>query len=82
MTGIFYFIDDDHIDEFIRLLDQIKHDGYYAKMAVAWALSVCYVKYPGKTLPYLRNNSLDDFTYNKALQKSSNQTGSTTIPKL
>ena len=38
-------------------------------MAVAWALSVCYVKYPGKTLPYLRNNSLDDFTYNKALQK-------------
>ena len=22
-----------------------------------------------KTLPYLRNNSLDDFTYNKALQK-------------
>lgn len=69
VTGIFYFTDDDHIDEFIRLLDQIKHDGYYAKMAVAWALSVCYVKYPGKILPYLRNNSLDDFTYNKALQK-------------
>lgn len=69
VMGMNYFIDNEHIDEFIGLMDKIRHDGYYVKMAVAWALSVCYVKCPEKTLAYLRKNSLDDFTYNKALQK-------------
>ncbi|MNW66444.1 hypothetical protein D3C74_449170 [compost metagenome] len=39
------------------------------KMAVAWAISIAYVKQPEVTMPYLQNNTLDDFTYNKALQK-------------
>ena len=39
------------------------------KMAVAWALSVCFVRFPDITMDYLRQNSLDDFTYNRALQK-------------
>ena len=38
-------------------------------MAVAWALSVCYVKFPQKTMLLFKDNRLDDFTYNKALQK-------------
>ena len=41
----------------------------YAKMAVAWALQVCYVKFPEKTRWLFENNSMDDFTYNKAIQK-------------
>lgn len=49
--------------------DRIKHEGYYVKMAVAWAISMYYVKLPELTLQYLRNNQLDKFTYNKALQK-------------
>lgn len=69
VTGIFHFTDEKYLDEFFRLLDRIKHDGYYVKMAIAWALSACFVKYPEKTLEYLENCDLDDFTYNKALQK-------------
>ncbi len=69
VMGMDYFIDDEHIDDFIRLMDGIRNDGYYVKMAVAWALSVCYVKFPGRTMAYLTDNKLDDFTYNKALQK-------------
>ncbi len=42
---------------------------YYVKMAVAWAISMAYVKQPEVTMQYLKNNTLDDFTYNKALQK-------------
>ncbi len=38
-------------------------------MAVAWAISMCYVKFEDITLEYLNNNNLDDFTYNKSLQK-------------
>jgi len=69
VMGIFYYTSDDYIDEFLKLLVRIKHDGYYVKMAVAWALSACYVKFPEKTLEYLKNSELDDFTYNKALCK-------------
>lgn len=65
-----HFITDDFIDEVIVKLDQVKHDGYYVKMGVAWAVSVCFVKYPVKTMAYLKNCNLDDFTYNKALQKT------------
>ena len=32
-------------------------------------MSVCFVKFPERTMEYLKNNSLDTFTYNKTLQK-------------
>lgn len=64
-----YYIDDDHIEEIIKLFDGINHENYYVKMGVAWALSMCYIKQPKKTIAYLEHNNLDDFTYNKTLQK-------------
>ncbi|WP_066716921.1 DNA alkylation repair protein [Clostridium sp. Marseille-P299] len=64
-----YYVDEEHIAEALQALDQIKHDAYYVKMAVAWAISIYYIKLPERTLEYLKYNSLDDFTYNKALQK-------------
>ncbi|MFL1673387.1 DNA alkylation repair protein [Paenibacillus dendritiformis] len=64
-----YFIDEPYIHRVLERLDRIKHEGYYVKMAVAWAVSICFVKLPDITMEYLRSNSLDDFTYNKALQK-------------
>lgn len=64
-----YFIDEKHINEGLKIFDNIKHDGYYVKMAIAWAISVAFVKFPKITMTYLKNNNLDDWTYNKALQK-------------
>lgn len=64
-----YFIDEKYIDRVLTVLDDIKHDAYYVKMAVAWAISVTFVKFQDKTLRYLKNNNLDDWTYNKSLQK-------------
>ncbi|AOR24121.1 DNA alkylation repair protein [Clostridium taeniosporum] len=64
-----FYIVDEYIDRVIEILDDIHHHGYYVKMAVAWAISICYIKYPEKTIIYLKDNKLDDFTYNKALQK-------------
>ena len=49
--------------------DKIRHEGYYVRMAVAWVISMYYVKLPEITLEYLKKNELDKFTYNKALQK-------------
>ena len=49
--------------------DRIKHEGYYVKMAVAWVLSMYFVHLPELTFEYLKKNNLDNFTYNKAIQK-------------
>ncbi|MGG2014661.1 DNA alkylation repair protein [Bacillus sp. S10(2024)] len=64
-----FYIETEYIERVLNLLDRVKHEGFYAKMAVAWAVSICYVKLPDLAMEYLRNNMLDDFTYNKALQK-------------
>lgn len=65
-----FYIDEDYVELVLKKLDTIKHDGYYVKMAVAWAISICYIKFEGLTLEYLKNtNNLDDYTYNKSLQK-------------
>lgn len=64
-----FFIEGAYINRILQLLDKVRHEGYYVKMAVSWALSMCYVKMPAATIDYLRTNTLDDFTYNKALQK-------------
>lgn len=50
--------------------DRVSHPGYYAKMAVAWAVSACIAKFPERTNAYLEHCRLDDWTYRKAIQKA------------
>lgn len=64
-----YYICNKYIDTVLNLLEQVKHEGYYAKMATAWAISMCYVKYPQKTFEFLKNTKLNSQTVNKAVQK-------------
>ena len=64
-----YYIDEVYIDRVLKRIDEFCCEGYYAKMAAAWALSVCYIKQPEITRNYLLQSRLDDYTYNKALQK-------------
>ncbi|WP_195985915.1 DNA alkylation repair protein [Clostridium sp. D33t1_170424_F3] len=66
---LFYFVQPDGIGRVLRALDGVKHEGYYARMAVAWALSVCYTVCPAETMAYFKTCALDDFTFHKALQK-------------
>lgn len=65
-----YFIIDEYVDEVIKSLVTINHEGYYVKMGVAWTLAEIGIKYNDKLLKFLsENNNLDKFTYNKTLQK-------------
>ena len=66
---LFHFVDDEYAPKAFTLFDQIKNGDYYVKMAVAWAISIYFRELPKLTLAYLLNNQLDDWTYNKALQK-------------
>ena len=38
-------------------------------MAIAWLLSISFIKYPDYTLSNMDNLNLDKWTYNKAIQK-------------
>ncbi|MGI5825579.1 MAG: DNA alkylation repair protein [Bacillota bacterium] len=64
-----YYLDEKYIDTVLQIYDGINSEKYYVQMAVAWGISVCFVKFQEQTMDYLWNNSLDDFTYNKSLQK-------------
>ncbi|MCI9039553.1 MAG: DNA alkylation repair protein [Clostridia bacterium] len=64
-----YYLTEEYIDQVLEIYDNIQNEGYYVKMGVAWAISMAYMKFPEKTMELLNNNHLDDFTYNKALQK-------------
>lgn len=64
-----YYITDEYIDQILEIVDNITHNGYYVKMAIAWLVSICYIKQKEKTIYYLQNCKLDNWTYNKTLQK-------------
>ncbi|WP_428066059.1 DNA alkylation repair protein [Candidatus Proelusimicrobium volucris] len=64
-----FFVDDKYIDGTLLALSKIKAEGYYRQMGVAWAISVCYVKFPAKTEEFLKKRTLDVFTHNKAISK-------------
>lgn len=64
-----YYVNQDYIDKVLNHLITVNHEGYYVKMAVAWALSKIYVAYPDKVIQILKEEKLDSFTHNKSIQK-------------
>ena len=69
VMALSHYCDGEHAEEVFGFLDEIRSEAYYVRMAVAWAVSVYYVKLPEQTMDYLKRCRLDDWTYNKALQK-------------
>ncbi len=65
-----YYLEEEYLDEVFSLIDNIKREEYYINMAISWLISIALIKYKDKTLKYLKVCNLDDFTYNKALQKA------------
>ena len=66
-----YYLDDKYIDQTLQVLDTLKNEKYYCKMAIAWAIATAWAKQRDKTFVYMQEgqNTLDDWTYNKAIQK-------------
>ncbi len=65
-----YYIEEEYIEADLEIFNNIKSDKYYVQMAVAWAISICFIKYYDKTIEYMKTANLDKFTYNKAIQKA------------
>lgn len=64
-----HFVEEKYIQSIFATIDTIKNDEYYVQMAVAWLLSVLYIKFPKETLVYLKKTNIDNVTFNKAIQK-------------
>lgn len=64
-----YYIEEEYLEEVFKILNSINNDAYYVKMAKAWTIQVAFVSFPVESIKFLENNKLDDWTYNKALQK-------------
>ncbi len=64
-----YYNDEEHIDLLFSLFNKSTSEEYYVRMAIAWAVSMCFVKCYDATLKFLNNNQLDDWTHNKSIQK-------------
>lgn len=64
-----YFLTDEFIDEILVKINKITNKEYYVQMAIAWLVSIAYIKQKEKTEKFLENNNLDKFTQNKSIQK-------------
>lgn len=64
------FIDGEHLEALLRHLADVRHEAYYARMGVAWAVSVAFVRFPERMRRWLEDDCpLDEWTFNKSLQK-------------
>lgn len=64
-----YYVEENYLEEALKRLSDLKNEGYYTKMAVAWALSVYFVKFPRQIMEYLEKLPKEEFIYKKTLQK-------------
>jgi 3-methyladenine DNA glycosylase AlkD len=66
---LLYYKDEKYKTEVFTIFNNITLYGYYEKMALSWAIAEFYSVFKEETIDFLKNAALDNFTYNKALQK-------------
>ena len=64
-----YYINDECIDQILFICNDFKTEDHYVKMAIAWLLSICYIKEKEKTFVFLKKNAMDPWIQNKTIQK-------------
>lgn len=66
-----FYIDEEWADKTIAVLMPLHPNGYYAKMGISWALSICWVLFPEKTKSLIEKSkaSMDEEIYRKMIQK-------------
>jgi 3-methyladenine DNA glycosylase AlkD len=64
-----HYLEDVYVEKVFEILSKLNHQGYFTKMAVAWALATVMTYYPKECLVYMKTSKLDKWTHNKAIQK-------------
>jgi hypothetical protein len=64
-----YFLTDEFLPQILHHITKQKYVGFYDKMAVAWFLSIAYIKYPEEIEKYLKSTTIDTFVFQKTINK-------------
>ncbi len=54
---------------FDRVERLVSRKEYYVRMAIAWLIAECFIKYPEVTLGYMKISGLPKWTFNKTISK-------------
>ena len=63
------YLTKDYLKEVVKRTDDVCFDHYYVRMGQAWLLATAWAKDRDLMLEYIRNSHLDDWTWNKFIQK-------------
>ena len=65
-----YYITPDYLSVIFDRVVQVKdREEYYIKMAIAWLISECFIKFPDETYGFLKSGILPSWTQNKSISK-------------
>lgn len=64
-----HFAHEEWLPKVLEQLKQVAHTGYYVKMAVGWAISVCYIRNADAVWKWMQTAVLDAETERMAIQK-------------
>ena len=65
-----HFLDDDFDAAYPGMVSKLRSDEYYVNMMIAWYFATALAKQYEAVVPYIEGKKLDDWTHNKAIQKS------------
>jgi 3-methyladenine DNA glycosylase AlkD len=65
-----HFLDDDYDPCYPEMVAKIRSEEYYVNMMIAWYFATALAKQYESILPFIEEKKLDDWTHNKAIQKS------------
>ena len=64
-----YYIDENHIEDILKLISKINTNYYYVNMAISWLISIAFIKFRTNILDLLKQRILPVFVQNKAISK-------------
>lgn len=64
-----FYLSEEYIDTVFDFVNSVNSDFYYVEMMQAWLVATAAAKQRDKTFAFLKNNKMNDFTHNKAIQK-------------
>ena len=65
-----HFWDEDYDSKYPEMVAKLRSKEYYVNMMIAWYFATALAKQYESILPYIEEKRLDDWTHNKAIQKS------------
>jgi 3-methyladenine DNA glycosylase AlkD len=65
-----YYLDGRFSLEYPEIVASVRSEEYYIRMMIAWYFATALAKQYDAVLPFLEKKALEDWTHNKAIQKS------------